>query len=267
MTESAARETADCEKQLLFLKVEVASDIVRSSQATVAFQRVFYLEMLAFERTEKEIGEFIQKVDRLQSKLSSLFNDLQHAEQHLGARRASAIAEKLDTLKDSVRDLRKRSGEAKGKRKLKSDQLNEILPEINRATETTMNGDVKLVRTPSLSLFVNDQDFHLAEEISEEWGFLRKKLENYLLRYVEDITSLKVEFFGATYLSENGGQNNPDCSRSFITKISGFIQSRKSSNNSKDENDVNNKRVYSSRSESFFYCSNPTSPAKPCVDN
>lgn len=44
--------------------------------------------------------------------------------------------------------------------------------------------------------FVNDDEYHLAEEISEEWSKIRRKVENYLFRYVEETTSLRVEVFG-----------------------------------------------------------------------
>ena len=46
----------ETEQQLLMERIEVASEIVRSSQAAVAFQRAFYLEILAFARVVNEVS-------------------------------------------------------------------------------------------------------------------------------------------------------------------------------------------------------------------
>lgn len=49
------KDLDSAEAQLLIERIEVASEIVRSSQAAVAFQRAFYLEVLTFDRVENEV--------------------------------------------------------------------------------------------------------------------------------------------------------------------------------------------------------------------
>lgn len=69
-----------------------------------------------------QIDEFTKKIKKLQEKLSTLFNELQqhHTEHDSGAAgRASIISEKLEILKNSYDDFKKRVKEDRKRREVR----------------------------------------------------------------------------------------------------------------------------------------------------
>jgi len=198
-------------KEFQLLKLKVASEIVRSSQAVVAFSRAFYWEQVLIDKIKQEISDCEEEYRDWESKIHH----------NLNPRIERATYQKLFfTLKEHFggepsqvfKEFEGRVSQAELRRQAKSTTLQTLSRNsgIMGKFESLTLEELRNVQIPEFSCFINESDFGTLEHLNEEWGHFRNGLRAIVKSSRVQIQSENFNGTSCAPFSHNGLRDDDD---------------------------------------------------------